>query len=147
MTSPGDDLRAGAQLDDIVEHQLVCLQFDDLAVAHDVGARRIDDAQLVEHLLGAQFLHDADDTVRDDDAGEQCILRRAGGDHERRQDSDDEVDRRKHVAAHDLADTASRCVRHQIGLTAADPLCHFGSGQAGGGIGTGRGHAVKLSVS
>ena len=74
----GDDLRAGAQLDDVVEHQLVRLQFDDLAVAHDVRARRVDDAQLVEHLLGAQLLDDADHAVGDDDAAEQRILRRAG---------------------------------------------------------------------
>ena len=33
----GHDLRAGAQLDDVVEHQLVGLQLDDLAVAHDVA--------------------------------------------------------------------------------------------------------------
>ena len=32
----GHHLRTGAQLDDVVEHQLVHLQFDDLAVAHDV---------------------------------------------------------------------------------------------------------------
>ncbi len=100
----GHHLRAGAQLDHVVEHQLVRLQFDHLAVAHDVRPRRIDDAELVEHLLGPEFLDHTDRTVGDDHSAEQRVLRRAGDDHQRGQDGDDEVDRREDVAADDLTD-------------------------------------------
>ena len=82
----GHDLRAGAQLDHVVEHQLVHLQLDHLAVAHDVRPRRVDDTELVEHLLRAQLLHHADHAVGDDHAAEQGILRRAGDDDQRGQD-------------------------------------------------------------
>ena len=71
----GDHLRAGAQLDDVVEHEFVHLHFVHRAVAHDVGPGRVDDAELVEHLLGAQLLDDADHAVGDDHATEQRVLR------------------------------------------------------------------------
>ena len=142
--SVGHYLRPGAQLDHIVEHQVVHLHFDDLAVAHSVRSRRTDHPELIEHSLGAQFLDDTDDAVGDDDAAEQSILRRAGGDHECGQDSDDEVDRREHVAAHDLADGTGRNLRHGIAQTASDPVCHFGAAQPRGWIGSVLGHAETL---
>ena len=89
----GHDLGAGAQLDDVVEHQFVDLQLGDLAVAHRLSAWRIDDPQLVEHALGTQLLHHTDHAVGDDDATEQRIFRRARSDHQGSKDRDDEVDR------------------------------------------------------
>ena len=143
--SVGHYLSAGAQLDDVVENQLVRLQLDNLAVAHDVGAWRVDDPELVEDLLGTQFLHHTDHAVGNDDSGEQRILRRAGQDHQRRQDRHDEVDRRQHVAANDLTHGTCRSVGHEVGLALRDSVGHFGGGESGGGIGLGLGHAVKLT--
>ena len=88
----GDDLLAGAQLDDVVEDEVADGQLLHLAVAHHVDDRCVDHAQGVEHLLGAQLLDDADDAVGDDHPAEQGVLRRAGEDHERGEDRHDQVD-------------------------------------------------------
>ena len=143
----GDDLRAGAQLDDVVLHQLVGLQFDDLAVAHDAGARCVDDSQLIEHAAWRAAPGTTPITLL---ATMTPANNASFGDPARitqcRQDCDDEVDRREHVGAHDLADAAGRRVGDLVRQPLGDTFADLGCGEPGCRVSTRVGHAVTLPV-
>ena len=139
----GHHLRAAAQLHHVVLHQFVNLQLDHLPVAHCVGAGRVDHAQLVEHALGAQLLHDTDDAVGDDDAAEQGVLRAAGRDHERGEDAHDEVDRCEHVGPHDLPHGARGRRRDRVAEATSESVGDLRSGEADGRVGLALGHNVE----
>jgi hypothetical protein len=66
-----DDLVAGTDLDDVVEHEFVTLQFERDAVAPDGGLALADDGQVVERPFRLEFLDDADARVDDDQEPEQ----------------------------------------------------------------------------
>ena len=55
------DLVAGAQLEQVVEHDRFDRDLGDVAVAHDPGARRVQHRELVEGALGPHLLDDADE--------------------------------------------------------------------------------------
>ena len=55
------DLVAGAQLEQVVEHDRFDRDLGDVAVAHDPGARRVEHRELVERALGPHLLDDADE--------------------------------------------------------------------------------------
>ena len=63
----GGQLIAGAKSEQVVGHDVRDLDVVLVAVAHDAGARRVQDGQPVERPLRAQFLDDADCRVGDDD--------------------------------------------------------------------------------
>ena len=72
------DLVAGAQLEQVVEHDhRRDRDLLDVPVAHDPGTRRVQHRELVERPLGPHLLEDADGGVGDEDDAERGVLDRA----------------------------------------------------------------------
>ena len=125
----GCDLLAGAQVDDVVEHELVDGERRDCAVPHGGDLRGADDDETVERSLGAELLHDSDQRVGDDDASEQGVAVGAARDHHREQRADQGVEAGEHVGADDLAGRARGRRRHIVDGPVGDPLRDLGGRQ------------------
>ena len=94
--------------------------------------------QAVQRGAGTELLGDPDDRVGHDDAGEEHVGTDAvRQDDQDQQHTDDPVDRREHVGAHDLADGAGGRPRHVVHPARGHPLRDLGAaepvGQRGGG--------------
>ena len=73
----GRDLVAGAQLEQVVEHDLLDRDLVELPVADDARLRGAQHGELVERALGPDLLDDPDQRVGDQDDAEQAVLRDA----------------------------------------------------------------------
>src|SRR5204863_186979 len=126
-----DDLVAGAQFDNVVEHHFAGQQFTcPIRPAHQrLGLS--DDGQFVQCLLGAQFLNHADDAVGDDQKPEQSIDQRAGCQHDDEQHAQDRVDPGEDVGCDDVGHAAHRPAGNVVGLAVGNPLGYFGVGESG----------------
>ena len=71
------DLVAGAQIEQVVDDDLLDRYLLDVAVADNASARRVQHREPVERALGAYFLDDADRRVREEHEPERRVLDRA----------------------------------------------------------------------
>ena len=96
-------LVARAQLDRVADDQFFRRDRPLAAVAHDRAGRPCQQRDLVQHPLRADFLHNADDDVRHDDAD---------GDHRiHRPPDEDEADAQQKIALLTKVKTFSRTMR------------------------------------
>ena len=91
-----------------------------------------DDGELVQCLLGTQFLDDADPAVGDDQQAEQPVDERPGGQHDQEEHAEDRVDPGEDVGSTISDDAARSAGGHVVGLAVGDPLGHLGVGQTRG---------------
>ncbi len=124
-----DDLISGTDLDDIVEHDLAGQQRRGTGFPAHQRFCLPDDGQLVQCLLGAQLLNDADGAIGDDQQPERAIDHRAGGQHDDEQHTQDGVDTGEDVGPDDVGHAACRTGRHVVGLTVGYPLGDLGISQ------------------
>ena len=130
--SVDDDLVAWAELDDVVEHHFARRPRLGARLPAHRRFRLPDDCELVQRLLGAQLLDDADRAVGDDQQPERAVDHRTGRQHDDQQHAEDRVDPGENVGAHDLRDAARGPCRDVVGLTLGYPLGDLGIGQPGG---------------
>src|SRR5829696_10501291 len=104
----GDELVAGLDADDVAGDDLVRRQLDDAAVADDPGARRDQEREPVQGLLGLQLLANPDRGVDDGDQPEKSIRPEAEREDQDEEDADDRVEQRQDVGGDDARDRAAR---------------------------------------
>lgn len=124
-------LVAGAQFDDVVEHDLRGGHRDGGPVPPDRGPGLADDGQAVQGLLGAPLLDDADRGVRDDDEAEQAVLDRPHDQDDQEQPADDRVEPREDIRPYDFGHRARRPYGYVVDLPARDPFGDLRCGQPG----------------
>ena len=122
----GRDLVSPAQADQVVEHELVELEFDLPIVANRDGALRGEQCELVHHALGAQGLHDADTSVEEHDPQKGQVLPGAGQDDERGQDDVDEVEQGAGVLDDEFLDRLGLELGVDVDLALRDALGDLG---------------------
>ena len=112
----GDELVARLDSDDVARHDLVAAELDQAAVADHLRARRDQERELVERLLGLQLLADADARVDDRDQAEERVRPQPEREDEDEEDADDRVEERQRVGDDDARHRAAR-----RGLGRAEP--------------------------
>ena len=125
-----DDLVARPELDDVVEHHLAGQSRLGPGLPAHQRFRQSDDRELVQGLLRAQLLDDADRAVGDDQQPEGTVDHRPGRQHDDQQHAEDRVDPGEDVGTHDVGDAARRAGRDVVGLALCYPLRDFDIGQA-----------------
>ena len=100
----GDQLIAGLDPDDVAGDDLVRGQLDDAAVADRLGARRDQQRELVERLLGLQLLADPDRRVDDRDQAEEGVGEEPERQHQDEEHRDDPVEQGEDVRSDDARD-------------------------------------------
>ena len=112
------DLVAGAQLEQVVEHDRLDRDLRPVAVAHHPGRRRVQHRELVEGALGPHLLEDADAGVGDQHDRERGVLDRTDHQDHDEQRAEDGVEPGEHVGADDLAERAAGALAGVVGLPA-----------------------------
>ena len=120
----------GAQLDEVVLHDVGRRHDPHLAVAHDARRRGVEQRQPVELPLREVLLHDADGGVDDEDDPEEPVGERPRDHDEHEERAEDRVEAGQHVGADDLADRARRPLGQPVDGAARDPLGHLGTASA-----------------
>ena len=152
----GRDLVAGAQREEIVDHDRFDRDLGALAVAHDARLGCVEDREPVERPLRPVLLHDADERVRDQHDAEQRVLDRPDDQDHDEHRAEDRVEPREDVGAGDLGQRAARALVGHVDLATRDPFGDLGRGQpfgpgrlAGvrrrGQLGRGRGHVENAN--
>ncbi len=125
-----DDLIAGPDLQQVVEHHLADGDLLHPAVTHHPRPRRAEQGEALQGGLGAQLLDDADGGVDDQHDPEQGIL---DGRHEHDDDQQrpqEDVEPGDDVGADDLLRRAAGPLGHVVDGAARHPLRHLGGGEA-----------------
>ena len=122
----GRDLVSPAQADQVVEHELVELEFDLPIIANRDGAFRGEQRELVHHALGAQGLHDTDARVEKHDPQEGQVLPSASQDDERGQDDIDQVEQGAGVLDDEFLDRLGLELGVDVDLALRDALGDLG---------------------
>ena len=112
----GGDLVTGAELDEVVEHDVVDRDLARLAVADDAHPWLAEHRELVERALGAHLLDDADERVAHEDDAEQRVLRMPDREDHHEQHAQDGVEAREDVRPQDLAEGATRALAAGVRL-------------------------------
>ena len=120
---------AAREQDNVVEHQLVLAEFDDLAVAQDAQLAFGEDRELVHALFRADLLHDTDDGIEQHHADEQQVLVRADEHQQDKQEDVDAVEYGADVVDEDALDRLGFDGRGGVDLTLGFSLFRFGRGQ------------------
>ena len=126
----GGDLVTGAELDEVVEHDIVHRDLVHLAVAHDTHLWLAEHGELVEGALGAHLLDDADERIAHQHDAEQRVLRMPDREDHHEQHAQDGVEAREDVRPQDLAEGATRSLAAGVGLAPFDALSDLGFGEA-----------------
>ena len=100
----GGNLITAPQANDVVEHDLVQVELNLDAITHRNGLFRGKQRELVDHALGTHGLDDTDSGVQEHHEQERQVLKRAGQQHQNRQDHVDQVEQRAEVFDDELAD-------------------------------------------
>ena len=141
-----DDLVAGPEFDDVVEHHLAGQPRLGPGLPAHQRFRLPHDGELVEGLLGTELLDDADRAVGDDQQPEGAVDHRPGRQHDDQQHAEDGVDPGEDVGPHDVGDAARRPGGDVVGLALGYPLRDFGIGQSSGDNGGHRREALPCRV-
>ena len=129
----GRHLIAGAQLDQVVEHDVARSGTSiSVAVPDHPGGRRVQQRQPVELPLGQVLLHDADRRVDHQHHAEQPVGQRPGDQDQDEQRAQDRVEPGEDVGLDDHPQRPGRRLAGGVDLAAGDPLGDLGRGQAGG---------------
>ena len=110
------------------------------ALPHHIGPGGGQQVQLVDGLLGAQLLQNADTGVSHGDEQEQQILHRSHKDQQSSQHHKNKIEESKDVSAHDLAYGLGGGFHRIVGPAVLLALPHLDHGQAQIGIGAHPGH-------
>ena len=122
----GRNLVTAPQANDVVEHDLVKVELHLGTVAHRDGLLRGQQRKLVDHLLGAHGLDDADGGIEEHHEQERQVLKRSGKQHQDRQDRVDQVKQRAEVFDDELFDRFSLELHVAVDLTGGDALLDLG---------------------
>ena len=120
------DLVAGAELEQVVEHDAFDRDLRLGAVADARAPRRVEHRERVEGALRPHLLHDADERVGDEDDAERGVLDRADDDDHHEHRAEDGVEAGEHVRPDDLADGAAGALAGLVHLPARDALRDLG---------------------
>ena len=122
----GGDLVAASQANDVVEHDLVQVELHLGAVAHSDGLLGGQQRELIDHLLGAHGLNDADSGVQEHNEQERQILKRTGQDDQERQDHVDQIEQRAKVLDDELFDRLGLELHVAVDLASGNAFLDFG---------------------
>ncbi len=125
-----DDLVARAQLDHVAEDHLGGGDLGGHPVAPDRRSGLADHGEVVQGLLGAQLLDDADAGVGDDHEAEQPVLDRPDDQDDHEEHADDGVEPGEDVGADDLGGRAGGAYGDVVDLAPGDPFGDLGRGQS-----------------
>ena len=111
----GDDLIARSDVDHVVQDNGSNRNVEHLTTADRSRSRRGHHRQSVQNSLGAKLLDDSDQSIGDQHATKQSILRGADNEDDAKQHSENSVEARKDVGPDDLQDRSTRPFRDRIG--------------------------------
>ena len=123
------DLVTSADVDEVVDDDLLDRDLDALPVADDSGAGRVEDREPVERALGSVLLDDADQRVRDEHDSEQGVLDRPDDQDHHEHRAEDRVEAGEDVGPDDLADRAARALVGCVDQPTRQAVGHFGRTQ------------------
>ena len=118
-------LVAAAQLEDVVEHDVVRGDLRDFAIPEHPRRSLGQDRQPVKRALRAQFLGHPDAGVDHQHDAEQRVLERPDNQHHHEQRAKYRVEPGQHVGAEDLSRRAAGRARQRVHLPGPHPLAHL----------------------
>jgi hypothetical protein len=141
-------LVAGAQLDEIVDHDLVHGLLDHGTGADDPDLWGRHDFETIEGPLSPELLDDADGRVGDEDDPEQCVSRLAQHEQDDQEEGpEQDVEPGDDVGPDDLPGGAARSLGDGVDLAGPDSLPNLGVGETAlGGSQLETRHRVELTV-
>ena len=126
----GTHLLAGGENDDIVAHERGHVHALFAPLAHNGALRRGEDIQRIERLFAAQLLHDADDSVNNDDDDERKVQNRGFHRHKaQREHKKHEVEVCEKILPHDLPRGACGRLNGKVGPPRRGARRSFGLGE------------------
>ena len=118
----GGNLVTAAQTNDVVKHDLVQVELYLDTVTHGNGLLGGEQRELVDHTLGAHGLNDTNGGIEENHEQERQVLKRAGQQHQNRQDHVDQIEQRAEVFDDELADRFGLELHVAVDLTGGDAL-------------------------
>ncbi len=126
-----DDLVAGFQHQQVVEHHLSDRDFHRPAVPHCGRLRSTQESEAIECALGSQLLNDADRRVDDHHRPEERILYRGHDEDDHEQHRQDQVEAREDVVLQDGFRRTTGALGHDVELAGRHPLGDLARGETG----------------